>query len=112
MKDGADDDMLLFEVELDAPPAKVWRAVTVPELRARWLPGKDLAAEVPLSVEEGRSVRYALRDAMPPFGESEVTFELWPCEGGGTRFRITHRLEAPALDAANGNGPAATLMAA
>jgi uncharacterized protein YndB with AHSA1/START domain len=28
---------LVFETVLDAPPEKVWRAITIPEFRARWL---------------------------------------------------------------------------
>ena len=31
-------DELVFEFELDEPPEKVWRAVSIAELRERWLP--------------------------------------------------------------------------
>lgn len=37
------DTALVLEYEFDAPPAKVWRAVTIPALRERWLPDCDLA---------------------------------------------------------------------
>ena len=45
MKNEAEErrDALKFEFELDAPLAKVWRALTIPEYVARWLtvPAKD-----------------------------------------------------------------------
>ena len=31
------DANLVLEFDFDAPPAKVWRAVTIPALRERWL---------------------------------------------------------------------------
>lgn len=37
------DAKLVLEFDFDAPPTKVWRAVTIPELRERWLPNSDLA---------------------------------------------------------------------
>ena len=32
----ADTD-LVFEATLDAPPEKIWRALTIPALRDRWM---------------------------------------------------------------------------
>jgi uncharacterized protein YndB with AHSA1/START domain len=29
---------LVFEYQLDAPPEKVWRALSIPAFRERWLP--------------------------------------------------------------------------
>jgi uncharacterized protein YndB with AHSA1/START domain len=82
------DAALVIEYDLDAPPEKVWRAVTIPALRERWLPNSDLAGAEPESSIAGEEVRYRLRDSEPPFRESRVTFRLEPNEAGGTRFRI------------------------
>ena len=82
------DAKLVLEFDFDAPPAKVWRAVTIPALRERWLPDRDLAQAQPESSIAGEEVRYRLRDSEPPFRESHVIFRIEPNEGGGTRFRI------------------------
>ena len=82
------DAALVLEYDLDAPPAKVWRAVTIPALRERWLPNSDLAGAEPESSIAGEEVRYRLRDSEPPFRESHVIFRIEPNEDGGTRFRI------------------------
>ena len=82
------DAKLVLEFAFDAPPAKVWRAVTIPELRERWLPNSDLAGAEPESSIPGEEVRYRLRDSEPPFRESHVIFRIEPNEDGGTRFRI------------------------
>ena len=47
-------DEVRFETELDAPPEKVWRALTVPEFVARWLMPNDIRPE------EGRA--FSLKD--------------------------------------------------
>ncbi|MBR0935212.1 SRPBCC domain-containing protein [Bradyrhizobium jicamae] len=103
------DAALVLEYDLDAPPDKVWRAVTIPALRERWLPDADLAAAEPESSVPGEEVRYRLRDPEPPFRESHVTFRIEPNEAGGTRFRIIQdardeRRKLP--QAANTNGRA------
>jgi uncharacterized protein YndB with AHSA1/START domain len=82
------DAALVLEYDFDAPPEKVWRAVTIPALRDRWLPDCDLAGAEPESSVAGEEVRYRLRDPEPPFRESQVTFRIEPNEAGGTRFRI------------------------
>jgi uncharacterized protein YndB with AHSA1/START domain len=82
------DAALMLEYEFDAPPAKVWRAVTIPALRERWLPDCDLAGAEPESSIAGEEVQYRLRDSEPPFRESHVIFRIEPNEAGGTRFRI------------------------
>jgi hypothetical protein len=82
------DEALVLEYEFDAPPAKVWRAVTIPALRERWLPDCDLAGAEPESSIPCEEVRYRLRDSEPPFRESHVIFRIEPNEDGGTRFRI------------------------
>ncbi|EJN08656.1 hypothetical protein PMI42_07130 [Bradyrhizobium sp. YR681] len=88
VKPDPSDEALVLEYEFDAPPAKVWRAVTIPELRERWLPDRDLAGAEPESTIAGEEVRYRLRDSEPPFRESHVIFRLEPNVSGGTRFRI------------------------
>ena len=42
MNDGKTGDparSLVLDYEIDAPPQKVWRAISIPELREHWLPG-------------------------------------------------------------------------
>lgn len=82
------DADLVLEFDFDAPPAKVWRAVTIPALRERWLPDCDLAGAEPESSIPGEEVRYRLREPEPPFRESHVIFRIEPNDDGGTRFRI------------------------
>ncbi|RXT57001.1 polyketide cyclase [Bosea sp. Tri-44] len=95
---------LVFAYQLDAPPEKVWRALSIPAFRERWLPAEVEA----LSSVPGEEVRYRLRDEEPPFLESVVTFQLAPNEGG-TELRIIHsltdaRLSQPPVPA-NSNQP-------
>ena len=96
---------LVFAYQLDAPPEKVWRALSIPAFRERWLP---VEVEV-LSAVPGEEVRYRLREEEPPFLESTVTFQLAPNEGG-TELRIIHSptdarlIETPPA-AANNNQP-------
>lgn len=99
-----------LEYELDAPPQKVWRAISNPELREAWLPGQDLADAEPTSITPGREVRYAMRDSEPPFLESTVTFTIIPNGTGGTSLRIIHELDGTSFArmtkaAANSNNP-------
>lgn len=95
---------LVFEYQLDAPPEKVWRALSIPAFRERWLPAKVEA----LSSVPGEEMRYRLREEEPPFLESVVTFQLAPSEGG-TELRIIHSLIDARLIAtpapANSNQP-------
>ena len=112
MKNPETDDRaadLVLEVELDAPPEKVWRAISVPEVRDRWLPGGDLADAEPISIEEGKEVRYGMKDDAPPFLESVVTFQVRPNGEGSTILRIVHELADDRLQqqpqAANTNRP-------
>jgi uncharacterized protein YndB with AHSA1/START domain len=114
------DDSVTFECELDASPEKVWRALTVPELLAQWLP-TDVPAkgDTPDAVRfsaietiESRPhemLRYGLREEGAEAGleDSTVTFELRPTANGGTWLRLVHaaidarpHIRAPA---ANGN---------
>jgi uncharacterized protein YndB with AHSA1/START domain len=99
-----------LEYDLDEPPQKVWRAISNPELREAWLPGQDLADAEPTTVTPGREVRYTMRESVPPFLESTVTFTIVPNGTGGTSLRILHELDGTSLErmtraAANGNSP-------
>ena len=95
---------LVFEYRLDAPPEKVWRALSIPAFRERWLPAQVEA----LSSVPGEELRYRLREEEPPFLESVVTFQLAPNEGG-TELRIIHSLSDARLSQppapANSNQP-------
>ncbi|MGL4287760.1 MAG: SRPBCC family protein [Phreatobacter sp.] len=127
---------LNLEFDLDAPPAKVWRAVTVPDFVERWLlvrpagpeatvPGEQGAAPLPtqpaslrvLDQEPGQWVRYGWHDADHDRSDSVVTFRLDPNGAGGTRLRIAHvvaeAVAPPAgMAAANNNTPSLLLRAA
>ena len=126
MKPGSDkqehETAVTFEYELDAPPAQVWRAVTIPEFVAQWLTPASEDATPPavslrlLDEEPGRSVRYLWREETSPFPESLVTFRLHPNDAGGTTFRIVHELMVgphilPRQSPANGNAPPLLLAA-
>ncbi|EMH4033236.1 Activator of Hsp90 ATPase homolog 1-like protein [Klebsiella oxytoca] len=99
-------DRLVLEYSLDAPPEKVWRTLSIPELREQWLPTGDLAQTEPLATTPGEAVSYRLRDDQPPFLESVVTLQIVPDAGGGSLLRIIHQ-----LDAAN-DGPTTVMRAA
>ena len=85
---------IAVEVQLDEPPGKVWRAISVPAFRERWLPEADLAEPEPIASVPGVEIQYRMREEDPPFEESTVTFRIEPGPHGGTLFRIIHRLEA------------------
>ncbi|MGJ4959154.1 SRPBCC family protein [Bradyrhizobium sp. HKCCYLRH2015] len=93
----AQGDELVLDYELDAPPEKVWRAISSPALRDTWLPPGDLADAAPISSTPGEEVRYRMRDDEPPYLESIVTFQVIPNADGGTRLRIIHGLAAAPL---------------
>ncbi|WP_137152368.1 SRPBCC domain-containing protein [Devosia sp. FKR38] len=108
-------DALVFECALDAPPEKVWRALTIPEYLKRWLrPTEELDLSV-VTAEENRSLTYRWREsgagAVVGAEESLVTFELTPTSDGGTWFRLTHAPLALPV-AANSNGAPALMLAA
>lgn len=94
--------------ELDAPPQKVWRAISLPQFREQWLPGTDLADPQAETVTSGAEVRYRMRDSAPPFLESTVTLRIAANADGGTSLRVIHRLAeaqpASRTQAANSNG--------
>lgn len=119
-------DELVYEVAIDATPEKVWRALSVPELRAAWLlPEKDgrldgrqeglsgdIEAEV-LDADAPRRMRLGWRESEQ--GErivSVVTFELEDASQGGTILRLTHSNLTPVLNPANENAPVMMARAA
>jgi uncharacterized protein YndB with AHSA1/START domain len=95
---------LVFAYQLEAPPEKVWQALSIPAFRERWLPAEvEAVSSIP-----GEEVRYRLKEEEPPFLESVVTFQLAPNEGG-TELRIIHSLTDARLSQppapANSNQP-------
>ncbi len=101
------DDRLVFTYDLDAPPEKVWRAISIEEFRAQWLPTDALADRQEISATPGREIRYRMRDDAPPYLESVVTFRISPNPAGGARLEIIHEIADARLDrettAANDN---------
>ena len=79
---------LAFEYELDASPEKVWRAISTPGFREKWLPKEDLADADPVSTAPGEEIRYTMRDGEPPFLESVVTFQVRPGAEGGSILSV------------------------
>jgi uncharacterized protein YndB with AHSA1/START domain len=92
LADREQTDHLVLDYDLDAPPEKVWRALSIAELREKWLPKADLADAEPVGSVSGEELRYRMRDNEPPFLESIVTFQLRPNSDGGTHLKIIHRL--------------------
>lgn len=110
--DEAPSRTVRFRYELEAPPAKVWRALTEPALLARWLtlPDRvtgDPASPTRLSVLDcvpERLIRYGWQEASDAEATSVVSFRIAPNAAGGTRFEIVHqRLLRPLPKAANSN---------
>jgi len=106
----SEGDALVFECALDAPPEKVWRALTVPEYLERWLkPEQEIELAV-VTAEENKSLTYRWREAgqgaIAGMEDSIVTFELTPTGDGGTWFRLTHApLAVPVAANSNMTGP-------
>ena len=91
-----DSNAVVTECDLPEAPEKVWKALTKPELLARWLPEAN-DCEM-LAAEPNRLLRYrwrageADRDESGRELDSVVTFELTHMPSGGTRLRVEHRL--------------------
>ena len=110
---------LRFEFELEAPLAKVWRALTVPELVERWLPARP-GADMPegafrldvIDSEPDRWIRYRLSEGTGSLAESVVTFRIAPGEAGGTRLAIVHAPASAVRLPSAANGNARTVMRA
>lgn len=99
---------IVLEYTLDAPPEKVWRALTVPELAASWLGTPKSRADAPtyelIETTPFSRVRYAWHDAGTDMPETLVTFEISPAPDGSTRFRLIHGVRVAPPMAANNNG--------
>lgn len=96
--------------DLDEPPEKVWRAISLPAFRERWLPSDALASAQPITEIPGQEVSFTMRDSDPPFLESIVTFRIVPRPTGGTCLQIVQELTRESLEhlkwaAANDAGP-------
>jgi uncharacterized protein YndB with AHSA1/START domain len=99
---------VIVDCDLDAPPEKVWRALTQPELMAAWLAEGDIRPQVGhrfelkaeigpiecevLTADPKRELRLSWRerDDAGDLVDSEVTFVLTPTVDGGTRLRLVH----------------------
>lgn len=114
-KAGQAAESLMLEYEIDEPPQKVWRAISIPEFREHWLPKEALADPEATLLTPGEEVRYRMRDRDPPFLESVVTFRISPNANGGTSLRIIHELAdarpGRRATAANSNGRPVMLAA-
>lgn len=101
------------DYELPQPPEKVWRALTEPELLARWLMQNDIKPEVGhaftmraqpipgqwdgvvscvvLAVEPHKLLRYSWKGGTGPGAlDTTVTWTLQPGANGGTRLHLSH----------------------
>ncbi|WP_119419382.1 SRPBCC family protein [Desertibaculum subflavum] len=98
---------IVVECELDAAPEKVWRALTEPELLARWLAPNDFSAEPGARFRfrglEGATIDCEVLEAEPPRKlsyrwrhreddgiDSIVSFELTEAVAGRTHLRLVH----------------------
>ena len=78
------DEEVLMDCFLDAPPGAVWRAISEPELREEWLGAAGEVVE--LSPPDSLTLRWTEDD--PP---SLITFRIEPGESGGACLRIVHQ---------------------
>jgi uncharacterized protein YndB with AHSA1/START domain len=107
-----DRDALIIDCELDEPPEKVWRALTVPELLAAWLMPNDIRPQAGarfrfagdaatgdidcevLAADPHRLLRLRWRSPADDRAghdlDSEVAFELDRTAAGGTHLRVIH----------------------
>ncbi len=108
---------IVVEYEIKRPPEAVWRALTEPQLLARWLMENDIRAEVGhrftfrappipgwdgvvhcevLEVDPPKRLRYSWRggsDDLQGYGtriDTTVTWTLTATEGRGTLLRLEH----------------------
>jgi uncharacterized protein YndB with AHSA1/START domain len=102
---------LAFEYELEAPPEKVWRALTVPALRDHWLrPAQaSVVAEV---VEADPPARLSWRWREIGRPADLVTFTLRPNGEGGTLLRLVHARQPERAPPPAANSNATMAMAA
>jgi uncharacterized protein YndB with AHSA1/START domain len=91
-----DSNAVVTECDLPEAPEKVWKALTKPELLAKWLPeARD--CEI-LAAQPNRLLRYRWRAGEEDRDErgreldSVVSFELTHIPSGGTHLRVEHRV--------------------
>ena len=112
MKDQTEKHTISMEFDLPHPPAKVWRALTEPELLAKWIMANDMRPEVGqnftfrmepspwwdgivncevLDVELHKRIQYTWcgGPANAPL-DTVVTFTLTPTPSGGTKLALEH----------------------
>jgi uncharacterized protein YndB with AHSA1/START domain len=112
MSPKADTQSISLEYDLPHPPAKVWRALTEPELLAQWLMANDMRPTVGhsftfkaeptpwwdgivhcevLEIEPHKRLRYTWRSGpeSSPL-DTVVTWTLTPTASGGTRLALEH----------------------
>jgi len=112
MNTKADTQSLALEYDLPHPPAKVWRALTDPQLLAAWLMANDMrplvghsftftAEPTPwwdgivrcemLEMDLHKCLRYSWRSGpeSSPL-DTVVTWTLTPTPSGGTRLALEH----------------------
>ena len=105
-------DAMEFEFELDAPPGKVWRALTVDELLRAWLlTDAEAATGAPeiVECEPPHWLRWHFRDSADE--TALVTITLTANDSGGTALRLVHQRVATLRPAANGNAPTMRMAA-
>jgi uncharacterized protein YndB with AHSA1/START domain len=112
MNAGTEPQTISLEYDLPHPPAKVWRALTSPELLSSWLMANDLRPSVGhrftfrqdptpwwdgvvhcevLEVEVNKRLRYSWKSGPPPQGlDTVVTWTLTPTPAGGTKLALEH----------------------
>jgi uncharacterized protein YndB with AHSA1/START domain len=106
----AETQSISMELDLPHPPSKVWRALTEPELLAKWLMTTDMQAVVGKSftfktktkptprwdgsvscevkeIELHKRLRYSWRGGGI---DTVVTWSLAPMANGGTLLRLEH----------------------
>ena len=86
-------DALVYEVDLEAPPEKVWRAIATPEIREAWLGEPETGAAEIAGADEPEWL-----DLVWPTesGDSLISFEISPADGG-SHLTITHRAPQTAM---------------
>ena len=118
----AETQTIAFEYDLPHAPAKVWRALTEPELIAQWLMATDMRPLVGQSftftsqptpwwdgivncevqeVDLHKRLRYSWKSGTPPSGlDTVVTWTLTPTPAGGTRLSLVHSGFQPSQESA------------
>jgi len=118
MKSKAETQSISLEYDLPHAPAKVWRALTEPELLAQWLMANDMRSAVGhgftfkaeptpwwdgivhcevLEVDLHRRLSYSWRSGSGSSGlDTVVTWTLTPTPSGGTRLALEHSGFLPA----------------